>query len=89
MMDGGLEVSSMATVACDICGGIFNQSYLPSHKRLAHSKNGPSAAGPVTEKEAMQKIASLYASLSVKARKRVVRLLTAKDREVQKDQKTQ
>lgn len=74
----------MATVACDICGG-----YLPSHKRLAHSKTGPSAAGPVTEKEAIQKIAFLYASLSVNARKRVIRLLTAKGREVQKDQKVQ
>jgi len=79
----------MATVTCDICGGIFSQSYLPSHKRLAHRKNSPTAAGPGTEKEAIQKIISLYESLSVKGRKRVIRLLTAKGKEVQKDQKTQ
>jgi hypothetical protein len=79
----------MATVTCDICGGIFNQSYLPSHKRLAHSKNRPSAAGPITEKEAIQKITSLYESLSIKSRKLVVRLLTKKGREIHKDQKIQ
>ena len=79
----------MATVTCDICGGIFSQSYLPSHKRLAHRKNSPTAAGPGTEKEAIQKIVSLYASLSIKARRRVVSLLAANDKEAQKDQKTQ
>jgi hypothetical protein len=79
----------MATVTCDVCGGIFSQSYLPSHKRLAHGKNRPAAAGPITEKEAIRKIASLYESLSVKGRKRVVRLLTAKGREIHKDQKIQ
>src|SRR5438094_10521270 len=79
----------MATVTCDICGGIFSQSYLPSHKRLAHRKNSPTAARPGTEKEAIQKIISLYESLSIKAQRHVVRLLTAKDKEVQKDQKTQ
>jgi len=79
----------MATVKCDVCGGIFSQSYLPSHKRLAHRKNSLAAARPITEKEAIQKIVSLYESLSVKGRRRVVRLLTAKDKEVQKDQKIQ
>jgi hypothetical protein len=75
----------MATVTCDICGGIFSQSYLPSHKRLAHRKNRPATAGPIPEREAIQKIASLYESLSVNGRKRVFRLLTAKGREVYKD----
>ena len=89
MMDGGLEVSSMATVTCDVCGGIFSQSYLPSHKRLAHSKNRRATAGPITEKEAIQKIASLYEGLSASGRRRVVRLLTAKGREVHKDEKIQ
>jgi hypothetical protein len=79
----------MPTVTCDICGGIFSPSYLPSHKRLAHSKNTPASAGPVTEKEAIQKMVSLYESLSVKGRKRVIRLLAAKGREAHKDQKIQ
>ena len=79
----------MATVTCDICGGIFSQSYLSSHKRLAHSKNRPAAAGPIPEKEAIQKIAYLYESLSVKGQKRIIRLLTEKGQEVHKDQKIQ
>lgn len=64
-------------------------SYLSSHKRLAHSKNRPTAAGPIPEKEAIQKIASIYESLPVKGQKRVTRLLTAKGREVHKEQKIQ
>jgi hypothetical protein len=79
----------MATVTCDICGGIFSQSYLPSHKRLAHRKNSPSVAQPGTENEAIRNIVFLYEGLSVKGRKRVIRLLTAKDKEVRKDQKIQ
>jgi len=79
----------MATVTCDICGGIFSQSYLPSHKRLAHRKNSPTAAGPGTEKETIQMIVSFYERLSLKGRMRVARLLTAKDKEAQKDQKIQ
>ena len=79
----------MATVTCDICGGIFSQSYLPSHKRLAHRENSPTGTRPSTEKEAILKIVSLYESLSVKARLRIVRLLTAKDKEVQKNQEIQ
>ncbi len=74
----------MATVKCDICGGVFSKSYLTSHKRLAHSKNDPSSVAAITENEAMRKIASLYESLSVNGRKRVVRLLTAKDQKVPK-----
>ena len=38
----------MGTVRCDVCNGIFNQSYLASHKRLAHAKKGASAAAPAT-----------------------------------------
>ncbi len=79
----------MATVKCDICGGVFSQSYLTSHKRLAHSKNVPSSAAAITQNEAIRKIASLYESLSVNGRKRVVRLLTAKHQKAPKDQKIQ
>jgi hypothetical protein len=80
----------MATVRCDVCNGIFSQSYLASHKRLAHAKRGESNAAvpsaPVSEKEAMQKIASLYESLSVKGRERVIRLLAGRDQKNQNDQ---
>jgi hypothetical protein len=79
----------MATVRCDVCNGIFSQSYLASHKRLAHAKRGGSTAAatiaPIPEKEAMQKIASLYESLSVKGRKRIIGLLTMKDQTSRND----
>jgi hypothetical protein len=79
----------MATVTCDICGGILSQRYLPSHKRLAHGKSRPAAAGPIPEREAIQKISSLYENLSVKGRRRVLCLLTRKSQDVREDPKIQ
>jgi len=80
----------MATVRCDVCNGIFSQSYLASHKRLAHAKRDVStaaaASAPISEKEAMQKIASLYEGLSVKGRERIIRLLAVRDPKNQNDQ---
>jgi hypothetical protein len=80
----------MATVRCDVCNGIFSQSYLASHKRLAHPKRDAStaaaASAPISEKEAMQKIASLFESLSAKGRERIIRLLGVKDQKIQNDQ---
>lgn len=73
----------MATVTCDVCGGTFSQRHLASHKRLAHTKVGASAAAPtsapISEKEAIRKIALLYERLSVKGRKTIIRQLTRKD----------
>src|SRR5258708_33162531 len=82
-----LRAFRMATVKCDVCGGVFSESYLTSHKRLAHSKNDLSSVAAITENEAIRKIASLYESLSVNGRKHVVRLLTAKEQKAPKDQK--
>ena len=89
IMKSVLVAFRMATVNCDICGGVFSQSYLTSHKSLAHSKNDPSPVAPITENEAIRKIASLYESLSVNGQKHIVRLLTAKDQKAPKDQKIQ
>jgi hypothetical protein len=74
----------MATVKCDVCGGIFSQRYLASHKRLAHTKNIAFAGAPITQEEVIQTIASLYESLSVNGRKRVMCLLTAEEQNAQK-----
>jgi len=41
------------------------------------------------EKEAIQEIASLYGNLSNKGRRRVVRLLAAKDKDLEKGEKIQ
>jgi hypothetical protein len=80
----------MAIVTCDVCGKVFSQSYLHAHKRLAHPKMGASTAAPTTapvsEKEAMQKIASLYESLSVKGRKRIIRLLSVNEHKILNEQ---
>ena len=83
----------MATVTCDVCGGIFSQRHLASHKRLAHNKNGASTAAPTTapvsEKGVIEKIATLYESLSVNGRKRATRLLTVIEQKVQSGQRIQ
>ncbi len=70
----------MAMIKCDVCGGTFSQSYLASHKRLAHAKGNGSAASPSSEDEAVQAIVSLYGRLSAEGRRRILRLLTAKDK---------
>lgn len=77
----------MATVKCDVCGGIFSPKHLASHKRLAHTRNLASSAAPMTQKEVIQNIVLLYESLSLTGRERVVRLLAAKDQDVQNEQK--
>jgi hypothetical protein len=68
----------MATVTCDVCGGTFNQSYLASHKRLAHGKSKASATSQAGEEETIQTIVFLYGRLSARGRTRVVGLLTEK-----------
>jgi hypothetical protein len=70
----------MATVKCDVCGGTFSQRYLTSHKRLAHGKGNGSATSPTSEDDAVQTIVSLYERLSPEGRRRVLRLLTAKNK---------
>ena len=77
----------MATVKCDVCGGVFSQRHLASHKRLAHNKDLASAAAPITQEEVIQKIASLYESLSLNGRKRVIRLLASKEQRTQIEEK--
>jgi hypothetical protein len=70
----------MATVRCEVCGGIFNQSYLASHSRLAHGKSkGPTVREP-GEDQTVRTIVSLYEELSPEGRKRAMRLLAGKNR---------
>ncbi len=80
LVKGSGEAFQMATVKCDVCGGTFSQSYLASHKRLAHGKGNGSAASPTSEDEAVEAIVSLYGRLSAEGRRRVLRLLTAKNK---------
>ncbi len=78
----------MATLKCDVCGGIFNQRHLASHKRLAHAKTGLAAdatpTAPITENELIERIVSLCKSLSVQGRQRIIGLLNTKNQNDQK-----
>jgi hypothetical protein len=59
-----VEGTMSEIVRCEICGKIFNRSYLGSHKRLAH----PTAEG---ELSMVNKILSLYQRLSPPIQKQV------------------
>lgn len=50
-------------VKCDICGGIYNQSHLSSHKRLAHGKREASTGGIQGDRGNLEAIVSMYREL--------------------------
>jgi hypothetical protein len=58
-------------VKCEICGGMYNQRHLRSHKRLSHGKGGISVRSPKSELETLETIVSMYAQLSDKSKKEV------------------
>jgi hypothetical protein len=70
----------MATVRCEVCGGMFSQSYLASHKRLAHRKNKTITGLHASEDDRIRTIVSLYGELSAGGRARVMRLLKGKNK---------
>lgn len=56
-------------VKCKICGKMFNQRYVNSHKRLAHDQKPSHGSSDLSEPEVMQEILSLYSRLSDDKRK--------------------
>ena len=58
-------------VRCEVCGKIFNQSYLGSHKRLAHPKDSGGPVSPEGELRVVNKILSLYQQLSLPIQKQL------------------
>jgi hypothetical protein len=65
-------------VRCDICGGVYNQSHLNSHKRLSHGKSRTSSSSGKGETETLEVIVSMYAQLTNERKKEVrERLSTA------------
>jgi hypothetical protein len=56
-------------VKCDICGQIYNQSYLSAHKRLAHQRGLVLTRALKTEPEVQDAILSMYARLSEQGKK--------------------
>lgn len=68
-------------VKCDICGKVYNQRHLSSHKRLSHGKARTSASSAESERETLERIVSMYAQLSERSKKEVrIRLSTWDER---------
>jgi hypothetical protein len=69
--------SGMAQIVrCDVCGKVYSQSYLGSHKRLSHGKRNTSAPAPKNDREAMELIVRLYSGLSDENKREVRKLLS-------------
>jgi hypothetical protein len=69
-------------VKCDVCGKIYSQSYLGSHKRLSHGKR-ESSHSPNDESVTLEMILSLYERLSDAGKKEVLSRLAARERTMQ------
>ncbi len=67
------------TVKCDICGGLYNQSHLSSHKRLSHGKRETSPRSSKEEPESIEAILSLYKQLPEEWKKEVLHRLAVAD----------
>ncbi|HEY6947019.1 MAG TPA: hypothetical protein VI431_17905 [Candidatus Acidoferrum sp.] len=65
-------------IKCDICGKIYNESHLATHKRLSHGKREtpPSAQNGTASVEV---ILSIYKKLPEEWKKEVLTRLTADD----------
>jgi hypothetical protein len=72
---GEKEMSEI--VKCDLCGGLYNQRHLASHKRLSHGKKDYFTATVADERDAVNVILALYKRLSAEARKDVLDRLAA------------
>jgi hypothetical protein len=66
------ETANMSKIVnCDVCGKMYNQSHLGSHKRLAHGQNGKTASSNTEEVKALESILSAYEKLPDSAQKEV------------------
>lgn len=64
-------------VKCDICGGIYNQSHLSSHKRLSHGKRGKSTRASKAGAGNLEAIVSMFHQLPEEKKREVVDWLAA------------
>ena len=62
-------------VKCDICGQICSQSYLNSHKRLAHKKPQTVSVATHAEPETVKAILQMYGQLSKESQEVIRRRL--------------
>jgi len=59
-------------VKCDICGGVYNQRHLSSHKRLSHGKSRTANLSTAGEPEKLGAVLSLFEQLSEEEKKKVL-----------------
>jgi hypothetical protein len=72
------EAAAMSEIVkCDICGGVYNQRHLSSHKRLSHSKTRTSSPPAADDPEKLEALLSLYEQLSDAGKKEVLDQLTS------------
>jgi hypothetical protein len=65
-------------VKCDICGALFNERFLASHKRLSHRTRKSGSDAELNEQEILKQIMALFRKLPHKARAEVAaRLISA------------
>ena len=71
-------VSGMPKVVkCEICGGLYNQSHLSSHKRLSHGKRKTALSSPKSEPETLKAILSMFERLSDEGKREALTRLAA------------
>ena len=70
-------------VKCDVCGGIYNEKYVSSHRRLAHGRAKVPAFSTRNHPDALEMIVSMYAQLSDESKKEVRERLADADRQRQ------
>jgi hypothetical protein len=64
-------------VKCDICGGLYSESHLSSHKRLSHGKRKRSLRSFKNQPASLELILSLYEGLSEDQKKELRERLAA------------
>ena len=65
------------TMKCDVCGGLYNQSHLSSHKRLSHGKRETPSGSSKQEPPSLKVIVSMYEQLPDEWKKEVLHRLAA------------
>ena len=66
-------------VKCDVCGKIYSQSHLGSHKRLSHGKRKSSSRSSKDESGSWEMILAMYERLSDEGKKEVLSRLAARE----------
>jgi hypothetical protein len=65
---------------CNICGKIYNESYLTAHKRRSHAKQEALPGAAQNGRASVEAIVSLFAGLSADQKKELLDRLAAADR---------